>query len=165
MLIVVNTLDELDFSALMKVYEEGNLENGEEFYPHEPKERQVYLARRDFEKYLREDFFQKPGGRYYIWSVNGEYVSALRLEPYKDGLLLEALETEPSQRRKGCGRRLIMSALDSLPKDTKVYSEVSKKNEPSLEIHNRCGFSRFLEYWVDEDGSAYNGAVTFRIIT
>ena len=53
MLICAGTFRELDFDSLMEVYLEGNRENGEDLYPDESQERQMELAKRDFESYLR----------------------------------------------------------------------------------------------------------------
>ena len=37
MLYIARSLKELDFARLMEVYEEGNLENGEELWPELPE--------------------------------------------------------------------------------------------------------------------------------
>ena len=79
MLICVRTFQELDFDALMQVYLEGNRENGEDLYPEETPERQMELALRDCENYLRHDFFSNKDACYWIWSEDGAYRSALRL--------------------------------------------------------------------------------------
>lgn len=163
MLICVRTFQELDFDALMQVYLEGNRENGEDLYPEEPPERQMELALRDFENYLRDDFFSNKGACYWIWSENGAYRSALRLEPYGDGLLLEALETHPEHRRKGYAKKLIYAVLEQLPKETRVYSHISKRNTPSLASHLACGFSKLLDYSVDTDGERYDHQVTMLV--
>ena len=104
-------------------------------------------------------FFPTDGVVYAIWEAEGRYVSALRLEPYRDGLLLEALETAPDQRRKGYGRRLILSVLEQFP-GVKIYSHVHKRNLPSLAIHEKCGFRRISEQAVYIDGSVNSRACT-----
>ena len=103
MLCVVKRMGELDFAALMEVYEEGNLENGEELWPELPEGLRLLNAEQAFHQYLRECFFVTPEAVYCIWQEKGKYVSALRLEPYQDGLLLEALETAPHSRRRWAG--------------------------------------------------------------
>ena len=160
MLICVRTFQELDFDALMQVYLEGNRENGEDFYPEESPERQMELALRGFKNYLRDDFFSNKGSCYWIWSENGAYRSALRLEPYQDGLLLEALETHPDQRRKGYAKKLISAVLEQLPAGTRVYSHISKRNTPSLASHRSCGFHKLLDYSADADGTICDHQVT-----
>ena len=163
MLICVRTFQELDFDALMQVYLEGNRENGEDLYPEETPERQMELALRDFENYLRHDFFSNKDARYWIWSEDGVYLSALRLEPYEDGLLLEALETHPEYRCRGHAKKLIYAVMKQLPAGTRVYSNISKRNTPSLVTHRACGFYKLLDYSVDTDGEQYDHQVTMTV--
>lgn len=163
MLIQVDTFEELDFYGLMDVYIEGNRENAEYFYGDEAPERALQLATIDALVYLREDFFKKPGARYYIWQEAEEYTSALRVEHFDNGLLLEALETRPDLRRRGFGRKLITAVLAQLPEGTHLYSHVAKWNTASLAIHNACGFSRHLDYSVESDGTISNDHVTFKV--
>ena len=163
MLICVRTFQELDFDALMQVYLEGNRENGEDLNPEETPERQMELALRDFENYLRHDFFSNKDPRYWIWSEDGVYLSALRLEPYEDGLLLEALETHPEYRCRGYAKKLICAVMKQLPAGTRVYSNISKRNTPSLVTHRACGFYKLLDYSVDTDGEQYDHQVTMTV--
>ena len=160
MLHIAKSLKELDFSALMGIYIESNRENGEDMWPDEPEGRQMALAEQGFYQYLRECFFPTPGVAYYVWIENGKYVSALRLEPYQDGLLLEALETAPDRRKKGCAKALICAVLTACPGE-KIYSHVSKRNVPSLRTHEACGFWKILDHAVYADGSVMNNHVTF----
>ena len=160
MLYVAKSLKELNFSALMDIYIEGNRENGADMWPDELEGRQLAQAEQGFYQYLRECFFPTPGAAYYIWGENGKYVSALRLEPYQDGMLLEALETAPDQRKKGYAKDLIRAVqVAGLAK--KIYSHVSKRNVPSLRTHEACGFRKILDYAVYADGSVMNNHVTF----
>ena len=156
---------ELDFSALMAVYEEGNRENAADRYPEESGYRGLALAEADFHQYLRECFFPTPGAFYCVWVEKGCYISALRMEPYQDGLLLEALETRPDMRRKGFAAQLIGSVLKSLPGGTKVYSHVSKRNVASLKTHAACGFEKILDRAVYADGSVLRGSVTLTVVS
>jgi GNAT superfamily N-acetyltransferase len=158
MLYIATKMQELNFSQLMAVYEEGNRENGEIFYPDLPEGQQLLCAEQSFYEYLREGFFPVSGAVYAIWIENECYVSALRLEPYEDGLLLEALETAPTQRRKGYAKKLIRAVLEQFPQ--KIYSHVSKKNTASLAVHEKCGFVQVLDYAKYIDGSVARNAVT-----
>lgn len=159
MLIIVKSLKELSFRRLMDVYEESNRENGMEFWPELSRGQQLLQAEQDFYQYLHDGFFTTHGAVYAIWEESGNYVSALRLEPYKDGLLLEALETAPGERRKGYAEKLIQ-AVQKRCGSTKIYSHVGKWNEASLKIHEKCGFRRILEYAVYIDGSVNNRSCT-----
>lgn len=163
MLRIIRSVRELDFSKLMDVYIEGNLENGAEFYPQLSPCEQLLQAEQDFRAYLR-DYFHTPGAVYAVWEEKGRYISALRLEPYLDGLLLEALETVPECRRQGYGKKLILAALEAVGRDkpSPVYSHVHKRNYASLEIHKACGFSRIAEHAVYIDGSVSDRSCTLR---
>jgi len=159
MLRIIRSMKELDFAGLMEVYIEGNRENGADHYPGETQSRQMFLAEQDFHQYLRECFFPTEGAFYAVWQQSGKYVSALRMEPYRDGLLLAALETAPEQRCRGYACDLIRATFAQL-KDVKVYAHVSKGNIPSLKTHQKCGFRRILEYAVYADGSVMSSSCT-----
>lgn len=159
MLKIANKLRDVSFPQLMEIYVEGNRENGAERYPEEPAYRQLELAETDFRQYLAEDFFRQEGAIYAIWEEDGQYVSALRLEPYREGLLLEALETKPDRRRKGYASALIQAVQD-LPEVERIYSHVSKRNAPSLEAHKKQGFQVVADHATYIDGSVSHRAVT-----
>ena len=160
MLKIAEKLNELDFGQLMAVYEEGNLENGAELWPELSQGQQILRAEQDFYQYLRECFFATEGAIYALWVIDGQYVSALRLEPYQDGLLLEALETAPEHRHKGYASKLIRAVLEWVG-NQKVYSHVSKRNAASLRTHEKCGFHRIMEHAVYADGSVLTSSCTF----
>lgn len=146
------SMKDLSFGRLMEIYREGNLEKGEERWPEFSEDRRLLLAEQDFYDYLYEIFFRTPGAVYALWEDDGVYCSALRLEPYRDGLLLEALETAYGERRKGYAEKLIR-AVQHHTAGTKLYSHVHKSNIPSLKIHDKCGFQRTMEYAAYIDGS------------
>lgn len=155
-------LYELDFAGLMQIYIEANRENGSELYSEESASMQLALAEQDFYAYLHDVFFKIPGAVYAVCEEAGLYVSALRLEPYEDGLLLEALETRPDMRRKGYAKKLICEVLRTLPegKNVPVYSHVHKKNVPSIRTHESCGFRKIKDYAVYVDGTVSSWTVT-----
>ena len=157
MLLIAKRLEELDFSALMDIYMEGNLEKAEEY-----GDGGLLRAEREFYDYLREDFFRQQGTFYAVWTEQGSYVSALRLEPYKDGWLLEALETAPDDRKKGYAKRLMGEVLEYMGQAV-VYSHVSRRNEASLRTHYACGFQKYLDHVVYLDGSVSHRAVTLKL--
>lgn len=160
MLYLATKLRELNFSQLMAVYEEGNRENAAIFFPDLPEGQRMIQAEQSFYQYLQEGFFSAPGAVYAIWVENGTYVSALRLEPYEDGLLLEALETMPTERRKGYAEQLIRAVQAEFSQ--KIYSHVSKKNAASIAVHKKCGFQQVLDYAKYIDGSVVRTAVTLQ---
>ena len=157
MLRLARKCSELIFSNLMEVYEEGNRENGAQHWPGLFGNEQILRAEQEFYRYL-EDFFRTKGAYYAVWEENGRYLSALRLEPYEDGLLLEALETRPDCRKKGHACALIQAVVEQ--EKQKIYSHVDKSNAASLRVHEKCGFRKISDHAVYLDGSASAGAVT-----
>lgn len=155
-------LRELHFSDLMDVYTEGNSENAEVLYPYYDANFGILRAEQDFYQYLHDVFFRTEGAFYAVWIEGKTYVSALRLEPYRDGLLLEALETHPSYRNRGYAKRLISCVLDYLRSNgcKCVYSHISKLNTPSLRTHSACGFKKIADHAVNIDGSVTAYACT-----
>ena len=93
--------------------------------------------------FLRDEFFAGPGPAYCVWEEAGEWVSALRMNEVEPGLYyLEALETRPGYRRRGCAARLLEAVIDRLKAKGpfRVCDCVSKRNEPSIRTHLACGF-------------------------
>lgn len=158
MLCIATKIHQLDFSKLMEIYIEGNQENGALLCRDMSPNQQLLQAEQAFYQYLTGSYFQTQGAMYAIWTEQGQYISALRLEPFLDGLLLEALETAPAFRRQGYGMKLIQAVQKAYPQ--KIYSHVSKRNIPSLRIHEKCGFCRVLDYARYIDGSVSQTAVT-----
>ena len=158
MLIVVKSLRDLRFSELMQVYEQSNLEAAGERKDLPPLFA-LQLAEQDHRQYLQEVFFRTPGTLCCVWEDGGRYVSALRLEPYRDGLLLASLETAPAHRRRGHAAALIRAVQHHMGSG-KLYSHVEKRNTASLRTHESCGF-RILS-----DHAVYlNGSVDYRCHT
>ncbi len=162
MLILGKKLASLRFAELTEVYGEGCRENGRAFYPLLPEQEQLLQAQQDFYAFLRDDFFRQPGAVYAIWEENGRYCSALRLQPYRDGLLLEALETAVPLRRRGYAEKLVRAVLDHVSRQGggRVYSHVSRRNVASQAVHRACGFEKVLDYAVYVDGSVLRGSDT-----
>ena len=159
MLLWFYQLRELDFSALMEIYAQSNRDNGKEKYPSFSEEKQKQLVEDDFADYLRESFFSQMGAKYAVLSDGNQYCSALRLEPYNDGLLITALETRPDKRCMGYGKKLVLLVLQE--HDCPIYSHIHKKNLPSLSLHASCGFSKVLDYAQYLDGTVTTHAATY----
>ncbi len=153
---------DINFEALMRVYKEGNTDNGQYFYPRESPDEQLRLTKQDFYDYLQNDFFRVKGAVYWVLQADNCYVSALRTEPFQDGFLLQALETAPDMRRNGYATRLLRAVIGEMQKTSSlpVYSHVSKRNLPSLMVHERCGFVKALDHAVYLDGAISSSAVT-----
>ena len=162
MLRIAHSLRELPFPALMAVYREENQILGKRRWPWETPQRQLALAEEDFRDYLQSIFFPQEGALYALWEQDGMLLSALRLEPYRDGLLLEALATAPRERRKGYASALIQAVSQGLSSRGRVrlYAHVARNNTASLRTHARCGFRKIRDSAVYIDGSADSRCVT-----
>lgn len=158
MLHLAKKCSELNFSKLMELYEESNRENAVEFWPDLSENEQMLRAERAFYQYLQEDFFKVESAYYAVWKEDGRYLSALRIEPYEDGALLEALETKPDCRNRGYATMLMQAVLKQEMR--KIYSHVSKNNIPSLRTHEKCGFQKILDHAVYVDGSVSTNSFT-----
>lgn len=143
MLKIVKTMSQLNIPQFLAVYAQSTGQD--------PQKEDDMIS------YLREDFFRQKDAVYAIWVVDDIYRSALRLEPYRDGLLLQALETSPNDRRRGYGYALLMQALAYLHDTdyTGVYSHVAKMNKASLALHTKCGF-----YQISDSARFIDGTVT-----
>lgn len=160
MLLIAKSLKDMNFRQLMDVYEEGNRENAREQYPHLPTEQGIGEAEQDFYAFLQQGFFAVQRAFYALWIVDGRYVGALRAEPYRDGLLIEALETKPDCRRRGYAAQLMRAVFDYL-QDGKLYSHIHKKNIPSQKLHEGLGFIRCSDRAVYIDGSVNDRCATY----
>lgn len=161
LLLILRSLQEVNYSQIMQVYEESNKRYADAEYPRLPCGLRVINAEQDFYAYLRE-FFSTDGAMYAIWSVDGEYKSALRMEPYADGYLLAGLETAPAEREKGYAKQLIRESLSFFRKinNAAIYSHVDKDNIPSLAVHKACGFVCIREDAEYIDGTHKEDAYT-----
>lgn len=160
MLKLAKKMSEISIGSLMEVYAQSCLEQGRARYPQEDDTRQIAAGEREFYTYLTQVFFRTEGVRLAIWEEDGRYVSALRLEPYQDGLLLAGLETAPNQRRKGYAVKLVKAVLAEL-EGVKIYSHISVKNQASIRTHEVCGFFQSREYSVLLDGTVSRRYMTY----
>ena len=160
MLLLCDKLSQIRFGQLMQVYAEGAAENGADDYPDLPPNEQILRAEQDFYAYLQTGFFTQPGDLYCIWEEQGVYVSALRLQKYQDGWLLEALETHPDYRRQGYACRLIQAVLEELHPE-RLYSHIGHRNIASQATHLKCGFHKISDHARYADGSVNSHCGTY----
>lgn len=152
MLHVFRQMNETELSKLMGVYAESNLENVEYFYPGcTDIEAGVKAVEDSFKEYVRTDFLLNPENMYYIWEVDGLWVSALRLSKLDGFYYLEALETRPDSRKKGYGRELFQAVFEYLKKNGSfiIRDNVGKHNAASLATHKSVGFAVEYEDAID----------------
>ena len=143
MLRVVQTMKELPFGQLMQVYSDE----------YDVQQEQAFYA------YLRECFFRTPGAAYYLWYQGSECVSALRLEPWKDGMLVTGLHTAPDHRKRGMAKQLLMAVQERCPE--RLYSHIHKANTSSVMVHESCGFRKISGIASYLDGSCDHKSATY----
>ena len=150
------------YPALSEIYRQSLQEAGAAQYPEEADSVREALAWEDFSSYIRLDFFPQEESLYALWQEKGRYVSAARIEPYRDGCLLSGLETAPDFRGRGYASALLDSLLEVLKERgiQRAYSHVRKENRPSLAVHQKAGFVIFKDSAVYLDGSADNRSDT-----
>ena len=159
MLTIITRPEDLPFSSLMEVYEQSNRNHGASMYPHRDSNEQLALAEQDLYEYLHDSLSNKTA-IVALWSSEGRCMAALRLEQYRDGLLLTSLETRPTDRKKGYATELVRAVLASF-NDQKIYSHVYISNHASIALHEKCGFSRIASSAEFLDGSVSNRACTY----
>jgi len=164
MLKIFTSISQLNTDQLLSVYKQSNSENGRRVYRELETTEQIRLAEEAFLSYLREDFFAIHGSFCAVWVSDGAYKSVLRMEPYKDGLLLTALETAPEARRKGYAFALLTHSLEYAQTlgYKYIYSHVEKRNIASLGSHYKCGFRRVADSAVYIDGTVTQKSCTLR---
>lgn len=158
MILRISSLQEISFGKLMELYKEGNFENAKELYPNTDLSAAMLEAEQDFYAYLHDVFFKTEEACYFILEKDEQYVSGLRIEPYMDGYLIEALETHPEHRHKGYATYLLNEVTSKF--DKPLYSHISKNNAASLSVHKRCGFKIILDYAEYIDGSHKQSSYT-----
>lgn len=143
MLLYFESPEQLDLTQLLCVYRES-LESGD-----------LFSSTQEFYDYWSCGFFSQTGVSCAVWEEDGVYISAMCLEPYRDGLLVTALETRPEERGRGMAGKLISAVLQRLKSDDdlKIYSHIQRRNIPSLRLHKSCGFSFCSDHAVFLDGS------------
>ena len=161
MLKILHDAWEVDIVQLAAVYEQSNREAGRQNSRSRDRNAQLLIGEQLFYEYVLY-FLEDPNSLYAVWTEKGQYVSALRLEPFEDGLLLNGLETRPEHRCKGYATMLVKAVQGYLSDlgSCKLYSHVDRMNEASFALHKSCGFSLLLDYAVFLDGSKHTDAVT-----
>lgn len=165
MLKIIRSFNAMDFRLLADVYIQSSRERGMLNYPDYPVQQQLLLAEQDLYGDVK-CFFDTEKSFYAVWEREGRYVSALRMERYKDGLLLEGLETAPDERGKGYAKMLVSAVLSEVSSQEKtvIYSHIDNKNTASMAVHLASGFEKLRDCAVYVDGSVSQNACTMQKI-
>ena len=157
MLKIIKSMRDFPFARMMEVYHESIIATARECYPEESEFRGLYDAEMEFYQYLRYDFFTMENSFYAIWEEKDIPVSAARFERWKDGWLMEALETHPDYRGRGYAAMVLQGALECM--EEPVYAHVAKDNKASARVHEKCGFV------ICADTALINGDYDSRFVT
>lgn len=113
--------------------------------------------------YLRYEFFCVSGAAYCLWLVDSLCVSAARLEPWRDGMLLTALETAPDRRNRGYACALVRAVQAFLREQgsIRIYSHIHHRNAASIRVHEKCCFRKISDTAVYLDGSVVSHSGTY----
>ena len=113
-------------------------------------------------RFLRYVFFAQAGAALYLWEVEGKAVSALRTEPWKDGVLVTALQTASGCENRGYATMLLQAVLAELGQQGRgrVYAHIRHGNGASIRVHEKCGFRR-----IADTARLLDGRVTSRLGT
>lgn len=162
MLHIIRNINQLNMGQFLAVYGQSIFENGMRDYSHLPGYEQLLRSEQDFYAFMQY-FLRDEQAFCAIWLENGCYTAALRMEPYKDGLLLEGLETAPKDRGKGYATALMKATVSYLSDSgpVNIYAHIDNINTASLKVHKACGFEKHLDYAVYVDGSVSHKAETF----
>lgn len=163
MLEVFSALENISFEKLIDVYR-NDIKSDAITTDIQPKYNvEGKSTQNDFYEYLQTDFFSGKNRFYCVWVEDNVYRAALRIEPYKDGYLFHALQTHPSYRRQGYAEKLVTATLAYLSGfgNCVVYSHVYKNNQPSMQLHKKCGFIIQSDCAHFLDGTVTNRASTF----
>lgn len=159
MLRIIGNAEALPYGQLMAIYEESNRTKGRQDYHRLDSSAQLLLTEQSFYQYMAEGM-RTDTVMVALWEVEDTAVSALRLERYKDGLLLAGLETSPDQRGRGYASSLVRAVLEAFSA-LRIYSHVYLDNHVSVALHEKCGFRKTANCAELLDGSISHLAVTY----
>ena len=160
MLKLARNMSQVPFSQLKKVYEQSIKLSARRDYP--GMDDGLLQAEMDLYDYFRGVFFKTPGAYLCMWEEEGSVVSVLRLEPYRDGLLVTGLETAPNHRGRGYASALLSASCAMLQPGMPVYAHIHRSNLASAAVHKKCGFEIIANYSKLLDGSVSSFYDTFR---
>lgn len=161
MLVIAESMQELHWEAICQIYKEGFSLRGEKAYPFLSENERILRAQEDTYHYLRDEFYSLKGAYYAFWVEDDRWICALRMRPYQNGMLMDALETAPAFRNQGFARKLLREVLLQLPPDIYVYSRILRRNKASVRVHLQCGFQKHKPFAVFLDGSFRADADTY----
>ena len=162
---IVKTPAELDYGQVMHIYGESLLRSAKTDYPYLDGNQQLIEAEQDFYLFLKS-FLKQKDSLCFFWISKGRYVSALRIEPFQDGYLIEGVETAEDFRNQGFAKCLLNAALEYMQDQgiDKIYSHIHRANTPSMSLHLSCGFVKIKDCAAYVDGSVDHKSGTYLFV-
>lgn len=162
-LLLLSSFEGIDEVKFLDVFKESSLENAPEWYPELTPAEALHRYESSFLEYMRGPFWDEGGLQALLQDETG-YRCALRLYPQagKNRYFIEALETRPDSRRQGYAKTLLCNLIKRLECQygkIELISNPHKTNLASIATHLSSGFTRELEYFL-EDGVKNDRMVT-----
>ena len=157
-LLIFYSFNSVDKRNFLDIYGETSAANSVKFFPDLNEADALREYEKGYTNYMENDFFSE-GKTLLILSDGERYLSSLRLIEEAEGkYYLEALETNPDYRKKGCAKELLFRLQKYLKEQNGRYtltSHVEKTNTASLNTHFAAGFEITADF-VIEDGERYD---------
>ena len=160
MLKVIKHPKYMDFTQIIHVYARSIGAASEAYKDAISSYEKKRMAENEFYSFLVDWLCNCDEHILFIWEREDNYVSAVRVEPYKDGYLVCGLETRPDQSGKGYAKALLEHVVSYLGHEKPLYSHVDKKNASSLAVHVHAGFTVISDTAAFVDGTVTNRAYT-----
>lgn len=157
MLNIVKNIDEDTINNLLDIYCES-MEAMESSFDNHNEMIDEYIS-------FIKDFINKPQQLIMVEEVENIWVSGLRaIETEKGKWFFEAVETKPSERHKGYGKKLLQHSVACLEKlgMTEITCTISEHNLKSKELHKKCGFIETNDSPINPWGEFEEGRVLYR---
>jgi len=154
--------------GLLQVYAESNAKIYRQRYAKQySSDLEAWNAlMRDYTEFIWE-FAAQDDRRIFALKEGGDWAAALRvIRMDGDNWYLEALETAPKFRRKGCAQQLMKEIVGYL-RDLNAHSIVSvvdKENKASRALHEFCGFAQTASAAKDMEGNSLENCVVYQYI-
>lgn len=161
MLKIIRSISAIDLQQMFDIYEQYFIEKLSD-QRNTVSACSILNEQQEFYSFL-QDFFAESGGIYAVWMEEDMYCSALRLERYRDGLLLTGLETVADLRQKGYASKLMRSVIEYCESNAllPIYSHIANSNIASIKTHVNNGFKVISDCAVFLDGSVNHRSKTY----
>lgn len=112
-----------------------------------------------------DEFVSVPGQFVLVEVRDGVWASALRAVPFGEGRwFIEAVETAPAMRHRGCARDLLAHTIDYLQSigATALSCIIAPENAASQRLHESCGFVATDDAPINPWGELEDACILYR---